>query len=42
MDRVLRWDACWNVRDLGGYRTASGGETTWRTIVRVGNLSRLG
>lgn len=41
MERALHWDACWNVRDLGGYRTPPGGETRWRSVVRSGNLSRL-
>lgn len=40
MERALHWEACWNVRDLGGYQTATG-ETRWRSIVRSGNLSRL-
>lgn len=41
MDRELHWDACWNVRDLGGFATASGRRTRWKTIVRAGNLSKL-
>lgn len=41
MRRVLDWAACWNVRDLGGYRRAMGGETRWKRVVRAGNLSRL-
>lgn len=39
--RDLRWDDCWNVRDLGGYPTRSGGRTRYGRIVRAGNLSRL-
>lgn len=41
MERELRWDACWNVRDLGGYDTGSGVTTRWKSVVRAGNLSRL-
>jgi protein tyrosine/serine phosphatase len=41
MERELHWDACWNVRDLGGFATASGRQTRWKTIVRAGNLSKL-
>src|SRR5689334_19129687 len=41
MGRVLAWDACWNVRDLGGYATRSGGITQYRRVVRAGNLSKL-
>lgn len=41
MERELRWDACWNVRDLGGYATRSGAKTKWKSVVRAGNLSRL-
>ena len=41
MGRELEWDACWNVRDLGGYETGSGRRTRSRSIVRAGNLSKL-
>jgi protein-tyrosine phosphatase len=41
VERELRWDACWNVRDLGGYGTLSGRRTDWKSIIRAGNLSRL-
>jgi protein-tyrosine phosphatase len=37
----LRWDACYNIRDLGGYATADGGRTRWGAVVRADNLSRL-
>ena len=40
-ERCLRWDACLNVRDLGGYPTAGGGRTRWRALVRADTLSRL-
>ena len=39
--RRLHWDACYNVRDLGGYATADGGRTRWGAFVRADNLSRL-
>src|SRR5215212_887954 len=39
--RRLHWDACYNVRDLGGYATAEGGSTCWGAFVRTDNLSRL-
>ena len=41
MVRVLAWDACWNVRDLGGYPTRSGGVTQYGRVIRAGNLSKL-
>jgi protein tyrosine/serine phosphatase len=41
VERELHWESCWNVRDLGGYPTAVGKKTRWRTIVRAGNLSKL-
>lgn len=41
VDRDLRWEACWNVRDLGGYETRSGGTTRRKAIIRAGNLSKL-
>lgn len=37
----LEWDACWNVRDLGGYETGSVGQTRPGSVVRAGNLSQL-
>jgi protein tyrosine/serine phosphatase len=41
MERDLVWDACWNVRDLGGHPTTSGKTTLPRRVIRAGNLSRL-
>lgn len=32
MERKLRWDACWNLRDLGGYELASRRRTRWMRI----------
>jgi hypothetical protein len=39
--RVLQWDACWNVRELGGFVTADGRVTRFGELIRAGNLSRL-
>lgn len=39
--RHLTWDACYNVRDVGGYATEDGGQTRWRTLIRADNLHRL-
>lgn len=41
VSRVLPWEACFNVRDVGGYPTDSGGRTRWRSLVRADNLRRL-
>ena len=38
--RRLRWDACHNVRDLGGFPTRHG-STRWGAIVRSDNICRL-
>lgn len=39
-ERQLTWDACLNVRDLGGHPTPEG-ETRWGAIVRADALKRL-
>jgi protein-tyrosine phosphatase len=39
--RHLPWDACYNIRDVGGYPTADGGEIRWRALVRADSLCRL-
>jgi protein-tyrosine phosphatase len=39
--RHLRFEACVNARDLGGYDTAHGRETRWGALVRSDALSRL-
>lgn len=40
-DRILVWDGCNNVRDLGGLRTAGGRTTLKQAIVRGDSPSRL-
>src|SRR3954452_62820 len=37
----LAWDACYNVRDLGGYPTERGGRIRPQALVRADNLCRL-
>ncbi len=39
--RVLAWDGCSNVRDLGGLRTSDGRLTRWGAIIRSDNPARL-
>lgn len=39
--RHLEWDGCFNVRDLGGLRTASGEATRWGAVVRADSLGHL-
>jgi protein-tyrosine phosphatase len=40
-ERVLRWDGCANVRDLGGFATEDGGRTRLGAIVRADTMARL-
>jgi protein-tyrosine phosphatase len=40
-ERVLVWDGCTNVRDLGGLRTSDGCMTRWGTVVRSDTPARL-
>ncbi len=40
-ERVLVWEGCTNVRDLGGLRTCDGRMTRWRAIVRSDTPARL-
>ena len=40
-DRDLRWEGSFNVRDLGGIRTAGGGETRWGAVVRSDSIDGL-
>ena len=41
IDRDLKWDGCFNVRDLGGLRTSDGRTTRRGAIVRTDSLDRL-
>ena len=39
--RVLLWDGCTNVRDLGGLRTCDGHMTRWGAVVRSDTPAKL-
>lgn len=39
--RILNWDGCTNVRDLGGLHTLDGRQTRWQAVVRSDTPSRL-
>ncbi len=39
--RILAWDGCVNVRDLGGLRTSSDAITRWQAVVRSDTPARL-
>lgn len=39
--RILEWENCLNVRDLGGYRTTDGKTTRWGAVVRSADPSQL-
>lgn len=39
--RLLSWDGCINVRDLGGLETRAGGRTRDHVVVRADNIRRL-
>jgi hypothetical protein len=39
--RRLTWEACSNIRDVGGYRTVAGPRTRWGALVRADDLCRL-
>ncbi|HEY6017128.1 MAG TPA: tyrosine-protein phosphatase, partial [Gaiellaceae bacterium] len=41
MTRVLAWDGCVNVRDLGGLPLEDGGETAYRVVVRSDSVRTL-
>ena len=40
-DRVLLWDGCVNVRDLGGLPLEGGGETRYGVVVRADSIRAL-
>lgn len=39
--RHLRWDTCYNARDLGGHATDDGATTRWGVLVRADSVGRL-
>lgn len=41
LDRILTWEGCNNVRDLGGMNASNGSKTRWGAIVRGDQPSRL-
>ena len=41
VDRVLRWEGCFNVRDLGGLEISDGRQIRWGALVRSDIPSRL-
>jgi Tyrosine phosphatase family len=40
-ERLVRFDACFNFRDLGGYQTDVGRRVRWKTLYRGDTLHRL-
>lgn len=40
-ERILHWDGCKNVRDLGGLRTTDGRITRWGAVIRSDTPARL-
>jgi protein-tyrosine phosphatase len=40
-NRNLAWDGCFNARDVGGIRTASGRTIRWGALVRSDSIDRL-
>jgi protein-tyrosine phosphatase len=41
LTRVLQWEGCLNVRDLGGVPLEDGGETAFGVVVRADNVRRV-
>ena len=39
--RFLRWDTCYNARDLGGHLTDDGAATRWGALIRSDSVGRL-
>jgi protein-tyrosine phosphatase len=40
-ERLIRFDRCFNFRDLGGYETDDGRRVRWKTLYRADTLHRL-
>jgi protein-tyrosine phosphatase len=40
-NRILTWDGCNNVRDLGGLNASDGYKTRWRAVVRSDHPAKL-
>ncbi|MCB0119457.1 MAG: tyrosine-protein phosphatase [Anaerolineales bacterium] len=40
-NRILNWQNCTNVRDLGGMETSNGSKTRWKAIVRGDHPDKL-
>jgi len=41
INRILTWDGCNNVRDLGGLNTSTGYKTRWGAVVRSDHPAKL-
>jgi len=41
LNRLLNWDGCNNVRDLGGLNTSTGYKTRWGAVVRSDHPAKL-
>lgn len=41
MNRILTWEGCNNVRDLGGMESSNGSKTRWGAVVRGDQPSKL-
>jgi len=41
LNRILNWDGCNNVRDLGGLNTSTGCKTHWGAVVRSDHPAKL-
>jgi protein tyrosine/serine phosphatase len=41
LNRLLNWDGCNNVRDLGGLNTSDGRKTRWGAVVRSDHPAKL-
>ena len=41
INRILNWEDCNNVRDLGGMEASNGSKTRWGAIVRGDHPARL-